>query len=68
MSKLLLKYDQSFVISICFLQNLLQLLAQRKRWKDALPYAKQLVTLLPDSAEAKAFLTQIERSASLSFE
>jgi tetratricopeptide (TPR) repeat protein len=51
-----------------FLQNLLQLLAQRKRWKDALPYAKQLVTLLPDSAEAKAFLTQIERSASSSFE
>ena len=51
-----------------FLQNLLQLLAQRQRWKDALPYAKQLVTLLPDSAEAKAFLSRIERSASPSFE
>ena len=46
-----------------FLQNIVQLLVQRGRWADALPYARNMVRLLPGNQQAKAFLAQIERNA-----
>ena len=45
-----------------FLQNLLQLLVQRKRWSEALPHARRMVELMPDNQQARSLLTQVERA------
>ena len=45
-----------------FTQNVVQLLVQRGRWRDALPHARKMVQLLPENFQVKAFLAQIEEN------
>ena len=46
-----------------FIQNVAQLLAQKRRWSEALPHAQNLARLLPQDQQASAFLAQIENMA-----
>ena len=46
-----------------FIQNLLQLLAQQRKWKDALPHVRRLIELEPENTQSKELLTQIEKMA-----
>ena len=42
---------------------MVQLLVQRGRWAEALPYAQNMVRLLPENQQARDFLARIERNA-----
>ena len=45
-----------------YLQNLVQLLMQNKRWKEALPYAQKMVDLVPGNPQVQMLIQQIKTS------
>ncbi len=45
-----------------YLQNIIQLLMQRKRWSEALPYAQRMATLMPGNPQIDGLIQQISNS------
>ena len=45
-----------------YLQNLVQLLMQNKRWREALPYAQKMAGLMPGNPRVQMLIQQIKTS------